>query len=88
VKIANVVDKFFLRDQHNKPWSFSDLFKNILSNVNITVLVADPKLSDVCHVDHIPCGIERLDARVVTGVGHCIPIERPGAIMDVIPLPI
>jgi len=78
---------FFLRDQHNKPWSFSDLFKKIPSNVNITVLVADPKLSDVCHLDHIPCDMERLNAKVVTGVGYCIPIERPGAIMDAIPLP-
>lgn len=87
MKIANVVDKFFLCDQHNQPWSFSDLFKNIPSNVNITVLVADPKLCDICHVDHIPCDIERLDVRVVTGVGHSIPFERPGAIMDAIPLP-
>ncbi|OAX43060.1 alpha/beta-hydrolase [Rhizopogon vinicolor AM-OR11-026] len=72
---------------HNKPWSFSGLFKSIPHNVKITVLVADPKLCLVCHLDHIPRDIERLEAIGLTGVGHDIPFQRPDAIMDVISLP-
>ncbi|OJA13422.1 hypothetical protein AZE42_05780 [Rhizopogon vesiculosus] len=79
-----VVESIFA---HNTPWSFSGLFKSIPHNVKITVLVADPKLSLVCHLDHIPHDIERLDARGLTGVGHHIQVECPGAILDVIPLP-
>jgi len=79
---GTVVESIFA---HNTPWSFSNLFKNILPNVNVTVLVADPKLSDVCRLEHIPRDIERLNAAVVTGVGHRIHVERPDAIMDVIP---
>jgi len=79
-----VVESIFA---HNTLWSFSGLFKSIPHNVKITVLVADPKLSFVCHLDHIPHDIERLDARGLTGVGHQIQVECPGAILDVIPLP-
>jgi pimeloyl-ACP methyl ester carboxylesterase len=86
VRIANVVNEFCLCDnQHNMPWSFSSLLKDIPPNVKVTVLVADPKFSDVCRLEHIPRDIERLNAIVVTGVGHCIQVERPDAIMDVIP---
>ncbi|KAG0702371.1 Alpha/Beta hydrolase protein [Suillus ampliporus] len=73
--------------QQNTPWSFSGLFKNIPLNVKITVLVSDPKFSDRCYLEHIPRDIERLNARVLTGIGHWIQYERPDAIMDAIPLP-
>ncbi|KAJ8590027.1 hypothetical protein M405DRAFT_841491 [Rhizopogon salebrosus TDB-379] len=76
--------------QHNTPWSFSGLFKDIPPNVKVTVLIADPQLSDICRLEHIPCDSERLSATIVTGVGHRIQPERPGAIwpiMDVIPQP-
>lgn len=87
-RIENIVDQLCLCDnQYNTPWSFSGLFNNIPSNVEITVLVADPKLTNVCHLDHIPRGIERLNARGLTGVGHNIPFDRPEAIMNAIPLP-
>ena len=86
-KTANVVNKSCLCDnQHNTPWSSGGLFKNIPHNVKITVLVADPKLSLICHLDHIPRDIERLEVIGLTGVGHDIPFQRPDAIMDVIPL--
>lgn len=58
--------------------------------MKVTVLVADPKLSDICRLEQIPRDIERLNATVVTGVGHRIQPECPGAIwpiMDVIPQP-
>ncbi|KAG0702368.1 Alpha/Beta hydrolase protein [Suillus ampliporus] len=71
---------------HNRPWSFSGLFENIAPTVKITVLVADPKLSDVCYLEHIPRDIERLNARVLPGIGHFIHYESPDAVMDVIPL--
>jgi hypothetical protein len=91
VKTANIVNECYLRDnQHNTPWSFSGLFKGIPPNVKVTVLVADPKLSDICRLEQIPRDIERLNATVVTGVGHRIQPECPGAIwpiMDVIPQP-
>ncbi|KAG1753770.1 uncharacterized protein EDB91DRAFT_1077475 [Suillus paluster] len=72
--------------RQNSPWSFSGLFKNIPPNINITVLVSDPKFSDRCYLEHVPRDVERLNARVLTGIGHWIQYERPDAIMDVIPL--
>jgi hypothetical protein len=54
--------------------------------VKINVLLADPKFSGVCHLKHIPRDVERLNARVLSGVGHWIQIERPDAIMDAVPL--
>jgi hypothetical protein len=62
------------------------LFKNVTPNVKINVLLADPKFSGVCHLKHIPRDVERLNARVLSGVGHWIQIERPDAIMDAVPL--
>ncbi|KAJ8588780.1 alpha/beta-hydrolase [Rhizopogon salebrosus TDB-379] len=72
--------------QHNTPWSFSGLFKDIPLNVKITVLVADPRFSKICRLEHIPSDVERLHAVVVTGVGHCIQFESPNAIIDAVPL--
>ncbi|KAG1729267.1 hypothetical protein EDB19DRAFT_1744073 [Suillus lakei] len=72
--------------RQNTPWSFSGLLKSIPTNVKITVLVSDPKLSDNCYLDHIPCDVERLNTRVLTGIGHWIQYECPDAIIDVIPL--
>ncbi|KAG1809666.1 Alpha/Beta hydrolase protein [Suillus subaureus] len=71
---------------HNRPWSFSGLFKNIPPHVKITVLVSDPKAGAVCHLEHIPCDVERLNVRYLPGIGHCISYECPEAIMDVIQL--
>ncbi|KAG1731522.1 uncharacterized protein EDB91DRAFT_1252159 [Suillus paluster] len=72
--------------EQTKPWSFSGLFKNIPPNVNITVLASDPKFGAACRLEHVPRDVERLNARVLPGVGHCIQYERPDAIMDAIPL--
>ncbi|KAG1836399.1 Alpha/Beta hydrolase protein [Suillus subalutaceus] len=69
---------------HNRPWSFSGLFKNIPPHVKVTVLVSDPKAGAVCHVEHVPRDIERLNVRVLPGIGHCIHYECPEAIMDAI----
>ncbi|KAG1886560.1 Alpha/Beta hydrolase protein [Suillus subluteus] len=69
---------------HNRPWSFSGLFKNIPPHVKVTVLVSDPKAGAVCHLEHVPRDIERLNVRVLPGVGHCIHYECPEAIMDAI----
>jgi len=55
--------------------------------VKITALLSDPKFGGVCYLEHLPRGMERLTARVLTGIGHWIRYERPGAIMDAIPLP-
>ncbi|KAG0702370.1 Alpha/Beta hydrolase protein [Suillus ampliporus] len=73
--------------RQNSPWYFSGLFKNIPANVRITVLVSDPKLSNICHLEHIPRDVERLSARGLTGIGHWIQYERSDAIMDAILLP-
>jgi pimeloyl-ACP methyl ester carboxylesterase len=54
--------------------------------VKITVLVADPRFSKICRLEHIPRDVERLHAVVVTGVGHCIQFESPNAIIDAVPL--
>jgi hypothetical protein len=88
VEIVSVTDQFCFCDQQiNTPWSFSGLFKNIPHNVKITVLVADPKISNDCRLEHNPRDIEGLNAKVVAGVGHVIQFESLDAIMDVIPLP-
>ena len=52
------------------------MFKNIPFNVKIIVLAADPKLSRVADVKHIPSNIENLSTRVLLGVGHSIAFER------------
>ncbi|KAG1886559.1 Alpha/Beta hydrolase protein [Suillus subluteus] len=72
---------------HNRPWSFSGLFKNIPPHVKVTVLASDPKTGAVCHLEHVPRDIERLNVRVLPGIGHCIHYECPDAIMDAIQLP-
>ncbi|KAG2040498.1 Alpha/Beta hydrolase protein [Suillus americanus] len=71
---------------HNRPWSFSYLFKNIPPHVKITVLASDPVAGAVCLPEHVPCDVERLNVRVLPGIGHCIHYERPDAIMDAIQL--
>jgi len=63
------------------------LLKSIPTHVNITVLAADPKFGAICHLEDLPHGVKNLNARALTGVGHCIPFECPEAIMDAIPLP-
>ncbi|KAG0709461.1 Alpha/Beta hydrolase protein [Suillus ampliporus] len=73
--------------RQNTPWSFSRLFKNIPPNVKITVLASDPEFGAICLLEHIPRDVERLNARVLPGIGHCIQAECPEAIMDAIPLP-
>ncbi|KAG0705399.1 Alpha/Beta hydrolase protein [Suillus ampliporus] len=70
--------------QHNMPWSFSGLFKNIPPNVKITVLAPDPKRGGDCHLEHVPRDV---NARVLIGIGHCIQFERPDAIVDAVLLP-
>ncbi|KAG2141438.1 Alpha/Beta hydrolase protein [Suillus bovinus] len=72
---------------HNRPWSFSGLFKNIPPHVTITVLVSDPQVGAVCRAEHVPRGIEKLNVRVLPGIGHCIHWECPDAIVDLIRLP-
>ncbi|KAG2112811.1 Alpha/Beta hydrolase protein [Suillus cothurnatus] len=72
---------------HNRPWSFSGLFKDIPPHVKITVLGSDPKAGGICLREHVPCDVERLNFRVLQGVGHCIHYEHPDAIMDAIKLP-
>ncbi|KAG1809665.1 Alpha/Beta hydrolase protein [Suillus subaureus] len=72
---------------HNRPWSFSGLFKNIPPHVKITVLVSDPMFGAVCLLEHVPCDVERLNVRVLPGIGHCIQWERPDIIMDAIQPP-
>ncbi|KAG1820501.1 uncharacterized protein BJ212DRAFT_1266865 [Suillus subaureus] len=73
--------------RRNKSWSFSGLLKNIPPHIKITVLASDPKLGANCLLEHIPRGIERLDAKVLTGISHWIQYECPNAILDAIPLP-
>ncbi|KAG1886548.1 hypothetical protein F4604DRAFT_1277716 [Suillus subluteus] len=72
---------------HNMPWSFSGLLKNIPPHVKVTVLAGDPEAGAVCLPEHVPRDIERLNVRVLPGVGHIIQMERPDAIMDAIQLP-
>ncbi|KAG0705398.1 Alpha/Beta hydrolase protein [Suillus ampliporus] len=79
-----VVEKIY---GHNMPWSFSGLFKNIPPNVKITVLASDPEFGSACDLELVPRDVERLNTRVLTGIGHWIQYECPDAIMDEIPLP-
>lgn len=78
-----VIERMF---EHNRPWSFSDLFKNIPPHVNITVLASDPVLGGVCYLEHVPCDVARLHAKFFTGIGHWIQFESLDIIMNEIPL--
>lgn len=74
--------------RQNNPWSFSDVLRKIPPHVKITVLVSDPKFGlGICNLQHIPCDVERLDVRALTGIGHWIQYECPDVIMDAIPTP-
>ncbi|KAG0708521.1 Alpha/Beta hydrolase protein [Suillus ampliporus] len=73
--------------RQNMPWSFNGGLKSIPPNLKITVLLSDPKLSGICLLEHIPRDVERLNIRVLTGIGHWIQFECPDVIMDAIPLP-
>lgn len=55
--------------------------------MKITVLASDPEAGAVCDLEHIPCDVERLNVRVLPGIGHCIQCEDLDAIMDLIQLP-
>ncbi|KAG2152889.1 Alpha/Beta hydrolase protein [Suillus clintonianus] len=79
-----VVERIF---EHNRPWSFSGLLKHIPSHVKTTILAADPAFGGVCFLEHIPCDVARLNARVLIGIGHWIQYECLDAIMGEIPLP-
>lgn len=72
--------------KHNRPWSFSGPLKNIPAHVKITVLASDPALGAVCHLEHIPCDVARLHAKVFIGIGHWIQYEGLDSIMNEIPL--
>lgn len=72
--------------RRNTSWS-SIALKNVPPHVKITILASDPKLSANCLLEHIPRDIERLDVKLLTGIGHFIQYECPDAIMDAIPLP-
>ncbi|KAG1815304.1 hypothetical protein EV424DRAFT_1112904 [Suillus variegatus] len=78
----NTVEVF----RRNTSWSAIAL-KNVPPHVKITILVSDPKLSANCLLEHIPRDIERLDVKLLTGIGHWIQYECLDAIMDAIPLP-
>ncbi|KAG1727782.1 Alpha/Beta hydrolase protein [Suillus paluster] len=73
--------------RQNMPWTFNGLVKNVPPNAKITVLLSDPKLSGICLLEHIPRDVERVNVRVLTGIGHWIQFECPDVIMDTIPLP-
>ncbi|KAJ8592123.1 alpha/beta-hydrolase [Rhizopogon salebrosus TDB-379] len=75
--------------RHNRPWSFSGLCRNIPTNVKLTVLASDPNpgFGARCYLEQVPRNVERLNTRVLTGIGHWIQFECPGAIMDAVPLP-
>jgi pimeloyl-ACP methyl ester carboxylesterase len=75
-----------ISEQHNRPWSFSGPLKNIPAHVKITVLASDPALGAVCHLEHIPCDVARLHAKVFIGIGHWIQYEGLDSIMNEIPL--
>ncbi|KAG2056001.1 alpha/beta-hydrolase [Suillus hirtellus] len=78
-----VVKRIF---EHNRPWSFRGLFKNISPQVNITVLASDPAFGAICHLEHVPCDVARLHAKVLIGIGHWIQYESLNIIMNEIPL--
>ncbi|KAG2339859.1 alpha/beta-hydrolase [Suillus weaverae] len=73
--------------EHNPPYAFSGLLKNIPPHVKIALLISDPEFGAVCYLEHIPVDVARLNVKVFNGIGHWIQFELPNAIMDEIPLP-
>ncbi|KAG2158933.1 Alpha/Beta hydrolase protein [Suillus bovinus] len=70
--------------EHNTPWSFSGLFKDIPPHLKITVLASDPERGGLCHSEHVPPEVK---IKVFTGIGHWIQFECTDAIMAEVPLP-
>ncbi|KAG2077689.1 alpha beta-hydrolase [Suillus decipiens] len=68
--------------EHNTPWCFSHLLKNIPPHVKITLLISDPEFGAFCRVEHVPAGVARLNVKVLHRIGHWIQYELPNAIMD------
>ncbi|KIJ70496.1 hypothetical protein HYDPIDRAFT_143951 [Hydnomerulius pinastri MD-312] len=65
----------------NVPWAFSRLFATIPPHVQMTVLVSDPALSDVCRVEHIPPH-PQIKTILVKGIGHWIQHDTPQVVID------
>ncbi|KAG1755981.1 Alpha/Beta hydrolase protein [Suillus lakei] len=73
--------------EHNRPWSFSGLLKNIPPHLKVALLASDPEHGGVCHLEHIPRDVARLTTKLFTGIGHWMQYECLDAIMDEVPLP-
>ncbi|KAG2158932.1 Alpha/Beta hydrolase protein [Suillus bovinus] len=72
--------------EHNRPYAFSGLLKNIPPHVKMTLLMSDPESSGVCLLEHVPVDVVRLNVKVLDGIGHWVQYEVPKAIIDEIPL--
>lgn len=73
--------------EHNKPYAFSGMLRDIPPHVKIALLMSDPGFGALCHLEHVPVDAARLHVKVLNGVGHWIQYELPNAIMDEVPLP-
>ncbi|KAG1820465.1 Alpha/Beta hydrolase protein [Suillus subaureus] len=70
--------------EHNTPWSFSGLLKNIPPHVKTALLVSDPERGSVCHLEQVSHDVK---TKVFIEIGHWIQYECPDAIMDEVSLP-
>ncbi|KAG1779989.1 Alpha/Beta hydrolase protein [Suillus placidus] len=74
--------------RQNMPWCFGGLFKNIPTNVKITILISDPRKVSACDLEKLPRDVERIHIRILenTGIGHWMQYECPEIIMEEVPL--
>lgn len=73
--------------EHNEPYAFSGMLRNIPPHVKIALLMSDPEFGALCLLEHLPVDAAGLRVKVLNGVGHWIQYELPNAIMDEVPLP-
>ncbi|KAG9309861.1 hypothetical protein JVU11DRAFT_10241 [Chiua virens] len=69
------------RLQHIKPFAYGHLFDAIPPHVEMTVLIADPALSDVCPLELVPAHPQIRKVVTVKGSGHWIQHEDPEVIV-------
>ncbi|KAF9224478.1 alpha/beta-hydrolase [Gyrodon lividus] len=77
---ADVAKQIFAQ---NVPFAFKHLFCAIPPHVEVTVLVADPELSDICSPDQIPVH-PQVRSALVLGSGHWIQHENPDVIVNTV----
>lgn len=69
-----------MHPQYNRPWDLFSYFDSVPDKWKVTVLLADPAISQVCLVEHIR-PYPHIRSVTVPGAGHWIQYEFPEVIV-------